>query len=105
MHTPVCIQLLEDLPPLVDWVAKRCAAHVRGNRLRLRIKAQGLKQILTWEIYGIIKHDLSSHVNLPSDFPGQCGRSMHQQIQQVTEEEEEEDEDIPHINMWCNERV
>ena len=36
--------------------------------------------MIPWEIYGIITHDSSLHVNLPLDLPEQCDTSMQQQF-------------------------
>ena len=36
--------------------------------------------MIPWEIYGIIKHDSSSHVYLPLGLPKQCDKFMHQQF-------------------------
>ena len=36
--------------------------------------------MIPWEIYSIITHDPSSHVNLPLGLPEQCDRSMHGQL-------------------------
>jgi hypothetical protein len=53
-----------------------------------RIRAYGLDQMISWEIYDIITHDPSSHVNVPLDLPEQCDISMHQQSHKWHNKEE-----------------